>query len=221
MDLRRQVGFSDTSRLTLTDRLDLLADTTVAIPASADPTQRPDYQAEDLQRALSAKAIEKTRRQYLPTVSANAVLAAQGFNDQFVDLFKGTSWFPYSYIGLRASVPIYDGGQKRNLQQQQQLQVIKNETNLQTIQANYRYEAASAAKAFADARRTVSLQADNLRIAEALLEQAQVRLANQLGTTQAVTDAETTLQDSQFNYLQALYDLANARLDWLRANGRL
>jgi outer membrane protein TolC len=48
-----------------------------------------------------------------------------------------------------------------------------------------------------------------------------VRYQNALATYQEVLDAENTLKDTEFNYLQALYAFLVADLDWKKANGKL
>jgi outer membrane protein TolC len=58
-------------------------------------------------------------------------------------------------------------------------------------------------------------------LAEEIVQEATVRYQNGMATFQEVLDAETTLKDTEFNYLQAMYAFLLSELDWKKANGKL
>jgi outer membrane protein len=204
----------------LTDKLDafLPADTSFNKgPGDELMQHRVEVRTEAISRELNLLAVQKTNRQYLPSLSAYGYLGTQAFRNEF-NFFSDGSWFPVGYVGLRLSMPIFDGMQKRTIVQQQRLQVQKNENKLRSLKQSIGYEQQSAITNLKNASRNLSLQQKNMEIAREVMQDAQNRYQEGAGTHQDVIEAEFTLQQTQASYFQALYDLVIAKLEWDRVN---
>jgi outer membrane protein TolC len=118
-------------------------------------------------------------------------------------------------------VPIFDGLQKVSLANQQKLLISKNENNLRTIRNTVNYQLQSTLVNYANAASSLQLIKDNVTLAEEVVKDVNVRYANAVATYQDVLDAENTLKETEFNYLQSLYVFLLAELDWKKANGKL
>ena len=68
---------------------------------------------------------------------------------------------------------------------------------------------------------SIRIQKENVAIAEEVVATATSRFKQGQAAQQEVLEAESTLRDTQLNYLQALYDALVAKLDWEKANGML
>lgn len=157
--------------------------------------------------------------QYVPTMNGYGYIGGQGLDNK--NIFTKDKWFWSSYIGLKLTVPIFDGLQKVSLANQQKLVIRKNENNLATIRNNINYQLQTSLVNYANASTNLQLIKENVGLAEEVVRDVNVRYANSVATYQEVIDAENTLKEMEFNYLQSLYVFLLAELDWKKANGKL
>lgn len=178
---------------------------------------RADAKAEIAGREVNIRSLERLKNQNLPTLSGYGFLGAQGFGNDI----GAVNFFPLSYVGVRATIPIADWFTRSATIQQQALQLDKNENNLRNLRQTALYELTNTQTSLQNAVQGVKIQKENITIAEEVIASTTTRFKQGQATQQEVLDAEATLRDTQLNYLQALYDALVAKLDWERANGML
>lgn len=221
MNLALQLGFEgNAGDLQLTDNLAGLisADSTFA-NASNDAAfdARTDTRTERAQREMNIQALQRTGKQQYPSLTGYGFLGTQGFSNDISKL----EFFPLSYVGLRINVPLSDWLTRTPLAQQQLLALDKNENTLRTLRRTIQYDLLNTQTTLQNALRTVTIQKENIGIAEEIVATTTVRFKQEQATQQDVLNAEQTLRDTQTAYLQAVYDFLVAKLDWEKANGRL
>jgi outer membrane protein TolC len=64
-------------------------------------------------------------------------------------------------------------------------------------------------------------QKKNMELAESIFNQAKLKYDQGLGSNLEITNAQTELKNAQVNYYAALFDAVIARIDYLRAIGKL
>jgi outer membrane protein TolC len=180
---------------------------------------RVELRAEALQLSVNKMQLNKINFQYVPSLNGYAYIGGQGLDND--NLFRKDKWFWTSYVGLKLNVPIFDGLQKVATAKQQKLAIQKNENNLSSIRNNIRYQLQTSSINYKNAYNNLLLIKENVTLAESIVADANVRFSNAIATYQEVLDAENTLKETEFNYLQALYAYLIAELDWKKANGKL
>jgi outer membrane protein TolC len=220
--LAQAIGLDTETALELTDTLPQQI-SEVNLPEYPDiksaELNRVELKAETLQELLNKQQLKKINYQYIPSVNGYGYIGGQGIDNN--NIFIKDKWFWASYIGVRVSIPIFDGLQKVALNQQQKLAIAKNENNLANIKSSIRYQLQVSAANYANAAQNLSLIKENVKLAEELVKDVNARYANAFATYQEVLDAETTLKETEFNYLQALYAYLVTELEWKKANGKL
>jgi outer membrane protein TolC len=220
--LAQAIGLSSETNLELSDVLPQQA-AEINLPEYPDiksaELNRVELKAETLQETLNKQQQKKINYQYIPSVNGYGYIGGQGLANE--KLFNRDRWFWTSYIGLRVNIPIFDGLQKLALSQQQKLAVSKNQNNIATLKNSIRYQLQVSATNYANAAQNLALIKENVKLAEELVKDVNVRYANAFATYQEVLDAETTLKETEFNYLQALYAYLVTELEWKKANGKL
>ncbi len=203
-----------------------------SLPSDVKPETVPEYpdfkgaeqnrielQAENAQLNLGRTQLSKINYQYLPSINGYGFIGGQGLgNDK---LFAKDKWFWTSYIGLRVNIPIFDGLQKVALANQQKLIIRKSENNIINIKNTINYQLKTSAINYSNAFSNLQMIKENVQLAEDVVKDITVRYQNSMATYQDVLDAETTLKETEFNYLQSLYVYLVAELDWKKANGKL
>ncbi|MCW5908367.1 MAG: TolC family protein [Chitinophagales bacterium] len=220
--LLQLIGMEPDARITLTDALPVNV-SVVALPEYPDvkgaELSRVELKAENVQETLNRQQQKKITYQYIPTINGYGYIGGQGIDNK--ELFRRESWFWTSYIGLRVNIPIFDGLQKMALSQQQKLTVSKNQNNIAAIKSTIRYQLQTTSFNYSNAAQNLLLIKENVQLAEDLVKDVNVRYANAVATYQEVLDAENTLKETEFNYLQALYAYLISELEWKKANGKL
>jgi outer membrane protein TolC len=222
LNLAQVIGLPLDSKVELTDMLPTDVKTE-SLPEYPDfkfaEANRVELKAEGMQQQLNTLQLKKINYGYVPSLAGYGYIGGQGLDND--NIFRKDKWFWSSYIGLKLTVPIFDGLQKVSLANQQKLLISKNENNLRTIRNTVNYQLQSTLVNYANAASSLQLIKDNVTLAEEVVKDVNVRYANAVATYQDVLDAENTLKETEFNYLQSLYVFLLAELDWKKANGKL
>jgi len=180
---------------------------------------RIELKTEHMQQRLNQLQLRKVNYGYIPTLSGYGQLGGLGLDNS--NLFQKSSWVWNNYIGIQLNVPIFDGLQKLAQMQQQKLAIRKNENNLNNWRETINYQLQTTSVNYVNSFENLKLIRENVKLAEEVVEETNTRYKNSLATYQEVLDAENTLKDTNFNYLQALYSFLLADLDWKKANGKM
>lgn len=221
-NLAQLIGLPLDSKLALTDQLPGQAKEE-ALPEYPDyksaEQSRIELKTETMQQNLNRLQMRKINFGYIPTLSGYASVGGLGLDNN--NIFRKNIWVEDNYIGLKLSVPIFDGLLKFAEMQQQKLAMQKNENNINNIKQTINYQLQSSSVNYANAFENLKLIQQNVKLAEDIVADVNVRYQNALATYQEVVDAENTLKDTEFTYLQAMYTYLVAELDWKKAYGKL
>lgn len=184
---------------------------------------RKDYQLLQLSKKLNEFNVKRYKLSYIPTLSAFANYSKNAQRQKF-DFFKGgdnRQWFTTSYIGLRLSVPIFDGFAKSAKIRGAKLQVEKINNNISQLKESIDNDVVQARDRMTAALVTIDNQKKNTELAEKVYNATKLKYEQGLGTNQEIYTAQTELKTAQNNYYSALYDAIIAKIDFLKATGKL
>lgn len=184
-------------------------------------TDRKEYQALQLNNKLNEYNIKRYQLSQIPTLSFNANYSKQAQRTNF-DFFKsGGAWFTTSYIGLTLSVPIFKGFSTRAKINGAKLTLRQSQNQLEGLKLTIDNDVVMAKNNFATATATMDYQKQNMALAEVVYEQTKKKYEAGTGSTTEINTAEVDLKTAQTNYINALYDAIIARIDFLKAVGKL
>jgi outer membrane protein TolC len=184
---------------------------------------------EDRQEYLLLKSAEKLNEfnikrykfTYIPTVSLTGSYNRNAQRNKF-DIFKGSEpWFTTTYIGLQINVPIFDGFAKDARIKQARLTLAKTQNSIADLKNQIDMEVDSSRISIGNALISLDEQIKNMALAEQVYNQTKLKYDQGLGSNLEVTNAETELRSAQNNYFSALYDVIVARVNYLKAIGKL
>ncbi len=172
------------------------------------------------QQQQTIRAETKTARAArLPVVSLYGFYGYNGFGKAGDNSFFKE--FPLSYIGMQASVPIYDGGLTRSKLNQKAIEQKRVSQQEQLLREKYDLDLRNAEINIRTNRQILVAQDGNIRLAERLFDQTQTQLREGVATIADVLQSENSLREAQNNYLSALVKLRVSELERLRAAGML
>ena len=124
-------------------------------------------------------------------------------------------------IGLKIAVPIFDGFARRSKIASAKFALDKSNNSLQQAKESMDYEVIQARIKMKSAILTADVQKQNIQLAEDVFRITQKKFTEGLGSNQEIYNAQTELKVAQNNYYGALYDAISAKIDYLKAAGKL
>jgi outer membrane protein len=190
------------------------------LDSSYDYKNRKDYQWLSITAKLQGYNIKRYKLSKIPTVSSflnyNQNAQRQEFN-----FFSSGDWYLTSIVGLRISVPLFDGGARNARISKARLDLQKTQNNIDQLKSSIDRDVTLARLNMRTAIATMDAQKKNIDLAEEVYRVTKLKYEQGLGSNQEIYNAQTELRVAQNNYYGALYDAINAKIDYLRATGRL
>ena len=181
---------------------------------------RKEYQLAQFGKRLREYDIKRYKLTYFPTVALSSNYNRISQSNKF-NFFGGAKWFPSSSIGLNISIPLFDGFARAARVQRARLQLEQTENDIENLKLNIDQAVEQALNNYKTALVTLDNQKRNIDLAQQVYDQAKLKREQGMGTTLEVTSAQSDLQIAQSNYISALYDAINAKIDFLKATGKL
>src|SRR5687768_9562102 len=185
-----------------------------------DYANRKEYQLAELGKKLREFDIKRYKLTKAPTVSLSSNYSRISQSNKF-NFFGGANWFPSSSIGLNISVPIFDGFARAARIQQARLRLQQTENDIENLKQTIDRDVNQGINNYRSALQTLDNQKRNIELAQLVYNQAKLKHEQGMGSTLEITSAQNDLQVAQSNYILSLYDAINAKVDFLKATGKL
>ncbi len=223
MGLKMLMGMPIKDSLVLTDVINESSlSTEVLFEDDLQYGVRKDFQYLTTVKKLSQFNVKRYQLSYLPTISINGSYTKNAQRTKF-DFFDNNNgnWFKTSLIGLNINLPIFNGlstvakikRAKLELEQvDNQLSAMKNNIDNEISQAKLNYMSSVA---------TVNFQKKNMQLAENVYSQTKKKFEAGTGSNTEISAAQADLVAAQNNFMNALYAALIAKVDLLKASGKL
>ncbi len=191
-------------------------------PEEEDLTNRVDFSARpevdviDQGLELNEVNVKFNRVGYLPSLRAFGAYQQSYQGNNAEDGF----WAPTAFLGVRLSVPIFDGFLRKARIQRAELDLNKTQNQRQELLNAISLEVTNARINYFNAQERLGNQRKNLDLAERIYNTTKIKYREGIGSSIEVTQAEQSLYDSQSNYTQAMYDLLVAKMQLDEALGK-
>jgi outer membrane protein len=184
---------------------------------------RKEYQLLMLGKKLGEYNVSRYKLSNLPTLSANAGYSKNAQRQDF-DFFKGGSegqWFTTSFIGVKLNVPIFDGFARNSRVKKAKLQLEQTNNDIDSLKESIDNDVVQARLKITAAVVTIDNQKQNMQLAEKVYNSTRLKYEQGLGSNIEIVNAQADLRQAQNNYYSALYDAIIAKIDYLKATGKL
>jgi outer membrane protein len=180
-----------------------------------------DYQSLEIQKQLNDFDIRRYKAAYYPTLDLNGAYQKNSASNSY-DLFtKSGTWYTSSYIGLSLNVPIFEGFAKNARLKKARLSSALTTDQMENLKLNIGQEVAVSKNNFINAIHTMDSQKENMQVAESVYNQTKKKFESGLASNTDVSNAQQDLITAQANYLNALYTAVIAKVDFLKAIGKI
>lgn len=219
--LKTLMGMPIKDSLVLTDTLDDTEIREGVLEASQfNYSERRDYQISELTNKLNGLNVRRYKLGQLPTLSFNGNYSKQAQRNEF-DFFGKGDWFTTSYIGLNLHVPIFQGFAIRSRIQKAKLELQKSRNETEGLKINIDSEVAAAKNNFIASVASMDYQKKNMALAENVYNQTKKKYEIGTGSSTEINNSQVDLKTAQTNYITSLYEAIIAKVDFLKATGKL
>lgn len=183
-------------------------------------SDRKQFQLLELGKRLNGFNVKRYKLSYLPTLAAYGNYYKNAQRNKF-DFFDKGKWFTSSLVGVKLSIPIFDGFAKAARLGKARLELEKTNNNIEQLKAAIDNDVAQSLLKITSSLATMDNQRQNMKLAEQVYNTTKLKYEQGLGSNQEIYTAQTELKVAQNNYYSALYDAIIARIDYLSATGKL
>lgn len=219
--LKLLIGMPIRDQLVLTDTLSADQIKEGVLENSAyDYKDRKDYQYAQIGKQLNEYNIRRYKLSQIPTVSLNGQYAKNAQRNKWNFFGKG-DWFTISSVSLNISVPIFNGFYTKSKIQQARIDLQKTENQISALEISIDQQVETAKNNFRSAITNMDYQQRNMELAEKVYQQTKKKYEVGTGSQTEINTAQTDLKTAQTNYITALYDAIIAKVDFMKATGKL
>jgi outer membrane protein TolC len=181
---------------------------------------RKEYQLAELGLKLRQYDVKRYQLTYFPVASLSGSYNRIAQSNKF-NFFGGAKWFPSSNVGVNISIPIFDGFAKSARVQQARIRLQQSQNDIDSLKIGIDREVNQALNNYKSAIATLDNQKRNIDLAGEVYNQTILKQREGQGSQTEITSAQADLQVAQNNYILSLYDAINAKVDFLKATGKL
>src|ERR1700722_5974829 len=158
---------------------------------------------------------------YIPSLALYGSVSRQALGDKFEIFSPSQQWYPTTLVGLKMSVPIFDGLQKQNRAQEDKIGVLEGMNTLNTVKRSIYLDIANSTTSLENAVAELKNQQENMDLAQNVEHDSKIKYEAGTGSNLEVVDAETALTEAETNYYNSLFNTLVAKVDYEQAKGTL
>jgi outer membrane protein TolC len=180
-----------------------------------------DYRLKQANISLMQMDRKTKKAAFQPTLSFFGNYNYNAMRQEFSFFEVNQDWYPNSAIGLKLSIPIFDGMQRNSKLAQSELNVKVSKENLWLTEQSIKVDISNSEIQYKNALDNISRERDNLALAESVYQSSQLEYQQGASSTLDLIQAESSYMVSQNTYFNKLLDLYIARLTLEKARGNL
>ncbi len=204
---------------------DTLNETTImepiTTPEESSYKQRIEFSMLQTQQQIELANKQIIRASYSPKLNAYATTGYNPAASHMGDIFQGSRYFNFTYVGIRLNVPIFHGFAKSHQLETESLQLQKIDNSIQQVKSQINLDVQQAQINLGNSLESLKTQKRNLKLAEENVHVIRVENEKGIARNIEVTNAEADLKEAQTNYYNTLYQALLAKTDLDKAQGKL
>lgn len=195
--------------------------------AYATPNLSSDYTAanslelklQDQQIKLQRIDFEAKKSSFLPVVTAFGKYGSQSLNNDFSKAFS--SWSGYSYIGLSANFPIFNGLKRKSIVAESKLNLDNDLRNHQITKDNLTLRYQNSEVSLRTAYSSYKSSKENMELAKKIFDVTNYQYQKGTASFTDFMNDDNAYKNTQNNYISSLYNLMLSNLNYEKSKGSL
>lgn len=166
----------------------------------------------ELDSVKNSLEMKKAKSYYLPTISlfANYSQIFKGDNLKFCNKY----WSPVDYIGVKVSIPILGNIKNRNNIKECAIRASQQGYDMRQKKADINFEIQQAAYKLYNSKNNYDMAKNNYSLSEKVCMQKKIQYTVGTFSYENLLETENTVNESENNYINALYDYLIAKIEY-------
>lgn len=217
--LKYQMGMPQDQNLTLADTT-LLTQSPTIEQEPFDPKRLVSFQQAETNIILQQLQLQRIKAGYLPALSLTGNYGTVNLGAQTIDkLF--TNFVGFGSVGLRLTIPIFDGLQRDSQVKQQRLTVLTQQEQQKLNTSAYQLQFNSAQSQIQRAQTSLQNDERNVKLAQEVYNITTLQYKQGTKLLTDLINADNSYREARTNYINSLINLYQARLDLEQSQGKL
>jgi len=219
--LKLIIGIPLNESLALTDSLPDLLNSSVEFQLEEAQIQnRIEYQMADMKVKLKELDMRRYQTDKLPTVAAFAAFSASAMGNDFSAFDDNTHWYPSQLVGLKITLPIFDGlgGLARIQKARLKYEQAQNDKN--QIAESLELAHLAAQSNYLNAISNYNHQQGNLVLSKKIYDKTLVKYREGLVSSLELSQTGTEYLESNSNFSQSIHNLLISNMNYQRSLGK-
>ena len=194
---------------------DIYADTLAALRV----TNRVEYRQLQLMKDIQRETTTYYRLGFLPTLSAFYNYNYPFLNNKASELYNTA--YPNSYIGLQLNVSVFTGFRRLENMHKSRLQETRIDWDIVNLELSIFSEYQKALSTYKSNFYYLHTQSENINMAREVYNIVKLQYTEGIKAYLDVIISESGLQTSEINYLNALFQVMQSKVDFEKATGKI
>jgi outer membrane protein len=218
--LKEQMGYPAGENLELDDNgINIESDALIDTNQSLSYMNRIEFQILETQKHLQEDNVNYNAWSFLPSINLYGGYTIN-YQNSFVDRLYNQQ-YPYSFVGLQASFPLFQGGKRIQQIKIAKLQLDQFDYDAVSLKSSINTQYVLALANYKSNLNDYKSLTDNLRLAQDVYQTIQLQYKDGTKSYLEFITAETDLRTAQVNQTNALYQLLISKLDVQKALGTI
>lgn len=217
--LKVSIGMPMNETIVIDESVEVEMDVTPPVSTTVDVTKRIDYLIQEQSLALKEIQVKAMRVAGLPSLGAYARYGANSYGNDFSESFE--KWYDYSAIGVKLTVPIFNGMQVHSNYKITQLDLANmRETAKLNIQ-NFQLESENANTQLMTSYTSLSNDKENMILAKEVHEASNLEYKEGTSSLTDLLNSDYSYKEAQSNYINSLLNYLTSKLQYEKSKGTL
>jgi outer membrane protein TolC len=182
---------------------------------------RKEFQQLETAIELGKYNVKRYQLSKIPTLSFSANVNQNAQRNTFNFLKRSEPWYTTSFLNFSLSIPIFDGGARNANIATAKLNLLKMNNSLDQLKASIDNDISQSRINMKSSLLTMDTQKKNIDLAQQVYKSTKLKYEQGVGSNQEISTAQADLVTAQNNYYSSLYDAIIAKIDYLKAAGKL
>lgn len=216
--LKQQMGYPPEASLQVDyDTTQMMQDIVTDTLTTLTYRNRPEYRQMELLHSIQAESTRYYQFNFLPTLAATYNYYYVYQNNELKDLYRQA--YPNSLFGFQLSVPVFTGFRRLENIKKSKLLEERTDWDMLNLKLTIYSQFTGALSSYKSNLNYYHLQAENRQMAREVYNIVKLQYSEGIKPYVDVIIAESDLQQSEINYMNALFQVLQSRVDLERARG--
>lgn len=217
--LKVSIGMPMSENITIEEGVEVEMDVAPPAATTADVSKRLDFLIQDQNIMLKEIHVKTLKVAGLPSLTAYARYGANAYGNDFGQSFD--RWFDYSAVGVKLTVPIFNGMSVYSNYRIGQLDLINMKEMAKLNVQNFLLESENANTQLFSSYTSLITNKENMQLAKEVHEASNLEYKEGTSSLTDLLNSDYSYKEAQSNYINSLLNYLTSKMQYEKSKGTL